>query len=222
MATTEKDTYSYYRNTHINYPLVNLFAYNEEGQRSFVVVEFDRPEKGGASKMTAQENIPFTLSAQDGQEKYTVLFTDKYTKRVPIRFVTTEDGTFTLKWDTYHGTFGKLLLIDNITGTSCDMTVNDHYTFQGHVTDYANRFYLVVSTTDVDEFNEDNGHEFAYFNGSEWIVNGQGQLDLIDMMGRVIYSKYLPGEHNSVSFGNVAAGTYVLRFGNKAQKIVIK
>ena len=222
MATAGQND-SYYRGQeHVNYPLVNLFAYNEKGQRDFVVVEFDRPDKGGASKMTARNNAPFSLTAQDGQEDYTILFTDKYTKRVPIRFVTTEDDTFTLKWETYHGTFGKLLLIDNITGTSCDMTVNDHYTFQGHVTDYANRFYLVVSTTDVDEFNEDNGHEFAYFNGSEWIVNGQGQLDLIDMTGRVIYSKYLPGEHNSVNFGNVAAGVYVLRFGNKVQKIVMR
>ena len=102
------------------------------------------------------------------------------------------------------------------------MTANDHYTFEGHATDFANRFYLIVSTTDVDEFDADNNHEFAFFNGSEWIVNGQGQLDLIDMTGRVFYSKYLPGESNSVNFGNVAAGVYVLRFGNKAQKIVIK
>lgn len=221
MATTTSDG-AYYRGEQVNYPLVNLFAYNEEGQRDFVVVEFNRPDRGGATKMTARNNAPFRITAQDGQEEYTILFTDRDTKRIPIRFVTTEDGTYTLKWDTYHGTFSKLTLIDNITGGSCDMTVNDHYTFDGHATDFANRFYLIVSTTDVDEFDADNNHEFAYFNGSEWMVNGQGQLDLIDMTGRVLYSKYLPGESNSVSFGNVAAGVYVLRFGNKAQKIVIK
>jgi hypothetical protein len=103
------------------------------------------------------------------------------------------------------------------------MTANDHYTFVGHATDYANRFYLVASTTDVDEFDADNSdYNFAYFNGSEWIVNGQGQLDLIDMTGRVLYSEYLAGESNSVSFGNLAAGVYVIRFGNKAQKIIIR
>ncbi|MBR6273330.1 MAG: T9SS type A sorting domain-containing protein, partial [Bacteroidales bacterium] len=115
------------------------------------------------------------------------------------------------------------LLIDNITGTTCDMTTNDHYTFEGRATDFANRFYLVVNATDVDEFDADGDYNnFAYFNGNEWIVNGQGQLDLIDMTGRVLHSEYLAGESNRVSFGNVAAGVYVIRFGNKAQKIVIK
>ena len=221
MATADK-TNAYYRGSQVNYPLVNLFAYNEAGQRDFVVVEFDRPDRGGAPKMTAYRNAPFNITAQDGQEEYTVLFTDEYTKRVPIRFTTVEDGTFTLKWETYHGTFHKLLLVDNITGATCDMSVNDHYTFEGHVTDYANRFYLVVATTDVDEFDADNNANFAYFNGSEWIVNGEGQLDLVDMTGRVLYSKHLTGETNSVSFGNVAAGVYVIRFGNKAQKIIIR
>lgn len=222
MATTEQDN-SYFRGSHENYPLVNLFAYNEAGQRDFVVVEFNRPEKGGATKMTAQRRAPFTLTAQDGQDEYTILFNDQNTKRVPIRFATTEDGTYTMQWETYHGTFNKLLLIDNITGTTCDMTTNDHYTFEGRATDFANRFYLVVNATDVDEFDADGDYNnFAYFNGSEWIVNGQGQLDLIDMTGRVLHSEYLAGESNRVSFGNVAAGVYVIRFGNKAQKIVIK
>ena len=222
MATTTENN-SYYRGEQVNYPLVNLFAYNEAGQRDFVVVEFNRPEKGGATKMTAQRRAPFTLTAQDGQDEYTILFNDQNTKRVPIRFATTEDGTYTMQWETYHGTFNKLLLIDNITGTTCDMTTNDHYTFEGRATDFANRFYLVVNATDVDEFDADGDYNnFAYFNGSEWIVNGQGQLDLIDMTGRVLHSEYLAGESNRVSFGNVAAGVYVIRFGNKAQKIVIK
>lgn len=222
MATADK-TNAYYRGSQVNYPLVNLFAYNEAGQRDFVVVEFDRPDRGGAPKMTAYRNAPFTLTAQDGQDEYTILFNDQNTKRVPIRFATTEDGTYTMQWETYHGTFNKLLLIDNITGTTCDMTTNDHYTFEGRATDFANRFYLVVNATDVDEFDADGDYNnFAYFNGSEWIVNGQGQLDLIDMTGRVLHSEYLAGESNRVSFGNVAAGVYVIRFGNKAQKIVIK
>lgn len=221
MATAEQDN-SYYRGAHVNYPLVNLFAYNEAGLRDFVVVEFNRPDKGGAGKMTTTSNIPFSITAQDGQEEYTILFNDPNTKRIPIRFKTQEDGTFTLKWDTYHGTFNKLTLVDNITGASCDMTVNDHYTFDSHVTDFANRFYLIVSTTDVNEFNAEDSHEFAYFNGSEWMVKGEGQLELVDLTGRVLFSKYLSGESNTVNFGHVAAGVYVLRFENKSQKIIIR
>ena len=127
-------------------------------------------------KMTANTNAPFSLTAQHGQDEYTILFTDQQVKRVPVRFRTTEDGTFTLKWDTYHGTFSKLLLIDNITGASCDMTTHDHYTFTSRADDYANRFYIAFGVTGVEEHDADGEAGFAFFNGNDWVVTGEGQL----------------------------------------------
>ena len=138
------------------------------------------------------------------------------------RFRTQVEDTYTMKWETLHGTFGKLLLVDNITGVTTDMTVYDQYTFPGSANDYANRFYLVFTVTGVEEEFDVTNDSFAFFNGSEWVVFGEGQLDLIDMTGRTLYSKYLPGEQNNVSLDGFAAGVYVLRFGDKTQKIVIK
>ena len=222
MATIDKDKYPHFRGGHVNYPLVNLFAYNEAGQSDFIVVEFHRPEIGGAPKMTANTNAPFSLTAQHGQDEYTILFTDQQVKRVPVRFRTTEDGTFTLKWDTYHGTFSKLLLIDNITGATCDMTTHDHYTFTGRADDYANRFYIAFGVTGVEEYDTDGEAGFAFFNGNDWVVTGKGQLQLIDVTGRILQSQYLSGENNHVNFGKVAAGVYMLRLGEQTQKIILR
>ena len=223
MATAQTNAYSYYRGQeHVNYPLVNLFAYNEEGQHDFVVVECHRPEMGGATKMTARTNQPFTLTAQSGDTEYSILFTDEHVKRVPVRFRTQKDGTFTMKWETLHGTFGKLLLIDNITGTTTDMTVNDHYTFEGRADDYANRFYLVFTVTGVEEYDADGEAGFAFFNGNDWIVTGEGLLQLVDVTGRILESQQLTGETNFVHFGKVAAGVYLLRLGEQTQKVIIR
>ena len=222
MATVNADDYTYFRGERVNYPLVNLFAYNEAGESDFIVVEFNRPEIGGAPRMNASENKSLSLTAQNGQEEYTILFTDQHVKRVPVRFRTAHDGTFTLRWDTYHGTFSKLLLIDNITGTTCDMTTHDYYTFTGRADDYANRFYIAFGVTGVEEYDTDGEAGFAFFNGNDWVVTGEGQLQLIDVTGRILQSQYLTGETNFVQFGKVAAGVYMLRLGEQTQKIIIR
>ncbi len=111
-------------------------------------------------------------------------------------------------------------LIDNITGTDYDMLANDHYTFQAYNTDYAARFYIVFDVTGVDEV-DDGSEIFAYFNGTGWAVEGQGVIQLVDMLGQVLYSDYLSGDSTVVNFGKVAAGTYLLRLGEKTQKIII-
>ena len=84
---------------------------------------------------------------------------------------------------------------------------------------------MAINVTDVDEF-EDESDIFAYFNGSGWVVEGEGQLELVDMLGQVLYTNYINGDPTEVHFGDIAVGTYMLRLVNskevlKAQKIVI-
>ena len=142
-----------------------------------------------------------------------------------MHFSTRVDGTFTLTWETMHGNFTSLLLVDNMTGTITDMLRSDYYTFDASNEDYASRFYLTYTVTDVDEYNEGDG-SFAYFDGSEWVVDGKGQLDVIDVMGRVLFSKRLANEQNRVSLNGVANGVYLMRVSDgkntMVQKIVVK
>ena len=226
-AKATKDDASYYRGSEdrINYPLVNIFAENEHGNRDLAVVEFNRPELGGATKVNCVRNTNFQVAASLEGQRYGLVFTPEGTERVPVHFTTEEDGTFTLTWNTHNGEFTSLLLVDNMTGTITDMLRADHYTFDATTDDYASRFYLTYTVTGVDEYGEGDG-TFAFFDGSAWVVNGKGQLDVVDVQGRTLYSERLVNDKNRVSLNGVAAGVYLLRVsdGNDTmvQKIVVK
>ena len=225
MATTKKDDNSYFRGRPA-YPLVNLLVTDEAGSSDLAIVEFNRPEVGGVPKIENLKNASFDLYARFDNESYGLLFTPEGTERVPVFFKTPTSGTYTLSWEKYNGTFSRMRLIDNITGTDYDMLTHDHYTFQAYNTDFAARFYIVFSVTGVDE-NDDNDSPLAYFNGEGWVVEGEGKLELVDMLGHVLYANNLSGERTIVHFDDFAAGMYMLRLVNsntilKAQKIVIE
>ena len=225
MAGVNKNEYSYFRNYKPAYPLVNLFVKDKDGNRDLAIIEFNRPEVGGVNKIDNLRNANFKLYARFDGEDYGLLFTPTGTERVPVFFKTPENGTYTLSWSKHNGTFSYMKLIDNIVGIDYDMLTHDSYTFEGHATDYAARFYIVFSATDVDEY-DDDGEVFAYFNGEGWVVSGSGQLELIDMLGHVLYADHLDGKPTLVHFNNIASGMYMLRLVNskkvlKAQKIVI-
>ena len=92
------------------------------------------------------------------------------------------------------------------------------YTFEAKTTDYACRFKLVFVCGDA---NDDN--DLAFISNGNIIVNGEGVLQVIDMMGRVIASR---DAARHVSTSEMMPGVYVLRLINgdnvKTQKIVIR
>lgn len=226
-ATADPEDNSYYRGheDQVNYPLVNLIVENEGGSRDLAVIELNRPELGGATKVQAMRNANFQIAASLYGKRYGILFTPENTEKVPVHFTTEEDGTFTLTWDTHNGDFTSLFLVDNMTGAITDMLRSDHYTFDAKTSDYASRFYLTYACTGVDEYNEGDG-SFAFFDGSEWVVNGKGQLDIIDVTGRVLFSKRIANEQNRVNLNNVAPGVYMMRVSDgkdtMVQKIVVR
>ena len=225
MATTDKNDGSFFRGgEQPKYPLVNIFVDNEQGNRDLAVIEFNRPELNGVRKVNNLRNANFKVSAYLEGENYGLVFVPEGTQKVPVHFRTTEDGTFTMNWQTMHGTFTSLILVDNLTGTRTDMLRNDHYTFNGSVDDYAARFYITYNVTDVNEIN-DGGEQFAWFDGNDWIVTGNGELQVVDVTGRVLTSSRASGQ-TRIHLNGYAAGVYMLRMsGNntvKTQKIVVK
>ena len=213
-AEVSDDGSSYFRGDEhqLNYPLVNLFAENERGNRDLTIIEFNRPELGGATK------------GLDGQN-YGIIFTPEGMEKVPVHFETESEGTFTFTWSTHNGDFTSLRLIDNKTGVNYDMLANDSYTFEASPDDYASRFYITYTVTDIEEYNE-SSDSFAFFNGSEWVINGKGHMDVIDMTGRILYAAQLNNDQNRVHLDGVAKGVYLLRvIDNKVvrtQKIIVR
>ncbi|MBR1514513.1 MAG: T9SS type A sorting domain-containing protein, partial [Bacteroidales bacterium] len=227
MATTETTATSYFRDSKPNYPLVNLFAENASGNRDLTIIEFNRPTLGGATKIKALRSSNFQIAAHLNGQSYGLLFTPEDTEKVPVHFQTAEDGTYTLTWNTQNGDFTSLLLVDNKTGVITDMLRADHYTFDASKDDYSSRFYLTYAVTGVDENGASTGSAtFAFFDGSEWVVNGQGTLDVVDVLGRIVLSQRLTNDQNRVGLNGVAPGVYMMRVTNgknvMVQKVVVK
>ena len=229
-ATADKaeDGSSYFRGeeNQLNYPLVNLFAENQQGNRDLTIIEFNRPELGGASKVKGLHNVDFKIAASLDGLDYGILFTPEGTERIPVHFQTEQDGTYTLTWDMQNGDFTSLRLIDNKTGVNYDMLANDSYTFEASADDFTSRFYITYTVTGLDEEVVFDSNSFAFFNGSEWVINGKGRLDVIDMTGRVLYAAQLSSDQNRVNLDGFAKGVYLLRvIDNKVvrtQKIIVR
>jgi hypothetical protein len=111
-----------------------------------------------------------------------------------------------------------------MTGADVDLLATPSYTFEARTTDYANRFKLVYATTT--DVNENNVEPFAFFNGSEWVINNEGEatLQVIDINGRMLSNETVNGNAN-VNI-NATSGIYMLRLVNgesvKTQKVVVK
>lgn len=224
MATATKEDHSYFRGR-IDYPLINLNVENETGTKNYAIIEVNRPEAGGAEKVGTLNNANFDLYTRYNQKDYKLFFTPEDERYVAVFFQTQEDGKYTLTWNTQNGKFSYLRLVDNITGKECNMLSNDHYTFDAFATDYAARFQIFF-VPDDDPQDPNTDHPFAFYDGNNWIISGEGQLELIDVTGRVLYSSKISGEQTRVNFNMFSAGAYLLRLVQdrknvNTQKIVL-
>jgi hypothetical protein len=118
---------------------------------------------------------------------------------------------------------GYLHLVDDLTGADVDLLASPSYTFSSKTTDYASRFKLVFSTNGEEGPSTGSG-TFAFIDASgNIIVNGEGVLQVVDVMGRIIISTNFA---RNVSTSGMTPGVYVLRLIDendvRTQKIVIK
>ena len=144
---------------------------------------------------------------------------------MPVNFKAKENGTYALSISSENVEFSYLHLIDNMTGEDVDLlagasTGSATYSFEAKTTDYESRFKLVFAVNDGPSTGSGT---FAFVSNGNIIVNGEGMLQVIDMMGRVIVSR---DAARHVSTSGMPAGVYVLRLINgndvKTQKIVIQ
>ena len=235
MATTTSAPESYFRDK-VNYPLVNLFAEDETGHRDLTVIEFHRPELGGAAKLDYMRTAPFSLAAHYSGKSYGILFATDDIERVPVHFKPAADGLITLSWSTHNGEFSLMKLVDNKLGVEHNMLADNSYSFMTSADDYSSRFYITYECSGMGvEENDEGGAStgsatFAYINNGNIVVDvgaGHGaSLQVIDVLGRVLYSQEGLEGACTVSTSGLAKGVYILRLssnqGIKTQKIVVQ
>lgn len=223
------------------YPLVNLFLTSDKGCSDVCVVEFNRPEWGGATKLRDMYSGNGLFYAAHDDGSYAALFATPEAERIPLKFEAKDEAgdTYTIHWNTQNGDFHKLYLVDNITGVQYDMLRNSSYSFSGKKDDYWTRFYITFEVTGLDEEQDDEDDDastgsasttFAFFDGSQWVVTNDGHgtatLDLIDLQGRVLHSTTLAEGQARIGLPDVAKGMYLMRMTNQngmfVQKIVVR
>ena len=159
-----------------------------------------------------------------GDEDYAIVSAEAQGE-LPLNFKARENGTYTLTVsetaNCQLSTVNYLHLIDNMTGADIDLLNNPAYTFQANTNDYASRFRLVFARNEANNDNE----PFAFISNGQIVLNGEGTLQIFDVLGRNMFTKEISTANWQLSTGNFNTGVYVLRLIDgenvRTQKIVI-
>jgi hypothetical protein len=188
----------------------------KEGYYDHAYVQF-----GGGNtlrKMKLSDNTPSLSVLHDGED-WAAVTIGSATGELPVNFKATENGTYTIRVSIEGLEVEYLHLIDNMTGVDTDLLQTSNYSFEAKTTDYESRFKLAFA---ADEAVCGPSEAFAFISNGEIIVDGEGMLQVIDMMGRIITSR--DGVH-TVATNGMTPGVYVLRIINgddvKTQKMVL-
>ena len=141
------------------------------------------------------------------------------TKEIELHFEAVQIGKYTISIES-KGMFDYIILVDRFSGTETNMLHSD-YSFTASSQDESNRFLLKLSANNDIENNQDN---FVYQSGEELIINAEGTLQIIDIMGRVVYTRDA-NKNDRINVSLLKKAAYIVRcIGTdkvKTQKIVI-
>ena len=146
---------------------------------------------------------------------YAIANLNEGTESFPMSF--SGQGSYTLTVSGNTDVTGYLHLVDRLTGRDIDLLSTPSYSFTG--SPVSDRF-IVKLTPDANEGSSTT--RFAIFDGNSLIVNGEGTLEVYDVMGRRLMSAEVTGSEYRIPGSDLHTGVYVLRMNGNSQKIVIK
>ena len=159
-------------------------------------------------------NIPMLYIAQN-DENYAIATMSDETQSFNLNFKAMTTGQYTLSYKV-EGNYDYLHVIDRLTGEDIDMLLDGEYSFIASPSDNDARFIVRLG------YNTNNsaGNDiFAYQNGSDIVVNGEGELQVFDVTGRMVATQHV----NGVQTVNVPSqGVFIFKLNEKTQKIVVR
>lgn len=174
-------------------------------------------DKGfGLSKINHRNaDIPKLYINQEDTD-YAIATMSDDTKSFNLNFKAMTTGKYTLSYKA-DGNFSYLHVIDRLIGEDVDMLLEGEYSFIASPIDSENRFIVRLEYSAGSEISESS--IFAYQSGNDIIVNGEGELQIFDMMGRRVLTQYVSGVE---TINLQLNGVYIFRLNEKTQKIVVK
>ncbi len=163
------------------------------------------------------DEIPMLYIPQNG-ENYAIAMMDDNTNSFNLNFEAKTTGNYTLRFKA-NGEFNYLHVIDRLTGEDIDMLVEGEYSFVGSPRDNANRF--IVRLGYLPNYSDNGEDIFAYQNGNDIVVSGEGELQIFDVMGHMVSSQRINGVETMCT-SSLQNGVYVFRLNEKTQKIVVR
>lgn len=165
------------------------------------------------SKLTLiEDNTKIYIPKEDGD--YAVVRSNGQ-KNIPVNFKASKLGQYTISVETEGLNLSYLHLIDKLTDDDIDLLKENKYSFIASPSDSEPRFILA--------FNANGDYEecetFAYQNGSDVVIRGDGELQVFDVMGRLVAQKRVNGEE---IVHVQSQGVYIFRLNGKTQKIVVR
>ena len=158
-------------------------------------------------------DIPMIYINQNGED-YAIATMSDGIKSFNLNFKAKTTGKYTLRYKT-SGDFSYLHVIDRLTGKDIDMLADEEYQFIGSPKDTDARFIVRLNYTSGNA----NNDIFAYQSESDIVVYGEGELQVFDVMGRMVKTQRI----NGVETVNVnATGVYIFKLNEKTQKIVVR
>ena len=166
-------------------------------------------------KMTLNDNSSIVYVMNDNKD-FAAARIDALEGSMPVCFKANKLGQYTITIEAKDIKADYLHLIDNFTHEDIDLLLEPSYSFIASNNESASRFTLVFraegSTVEANDI-------FAYQNGNDIVVNGEGELQVFDIMGRLISTQHI----NGVQTINVSSnGVYIFKLNEKTQKIVVR
>lgn len=216
---TREQPITSYGNGNLNISLANVVTSRDAvATTDKAIVRFDGG--GTLEKFMFREDNMKIYIPQDGTDFAVVASEAKGVMPVNVKVTTT--GEYTISISNEDVDFTYLHLIDRLTGEDVDLLIEDSYTFYASPRDQENRFTLVFNSIDgnIDATSE----IFAYQNGDQIIVSGEGTLQVYDVMGRFVANYNVNGTE-SINASQFENAVYIFRLVGtdvKTQKIVIR
>lgn len=163
-------------------------------------------------QLNESSKIYFTQEDKD----YAVVHTQAEGE-MPLNFKAETTGQYTISFKLDGANVGYLHLIDKATGEDINLLTSPEYSFVGSPRDAEDRFIIRFGEMAANDF-------FVYQSGDELIVNGEGTLQVYDVMGRFVASYNVNGTE-SINASQFENAVYIFRLVGtdvKTQKIVVR
>ncbi|MBQ8222053.1 MAG: T9SS type A sorting domain-containing protein [Bacteroidales bacterium] len=199
---------------------INITASNVDGSDNLIIRFDENEEADGFVKLENFNDKIANIYVKSNDNNYAIFNYNEETTELPLYFDAKEMGTYTLSFD-IKGNYENLYLIDKMTGEKMNLLIENEYSFIANSNDNPERFIIKM---DNNQQITDNSH-FAYVSGEELIINAEGSIQIIDMMGRVVYSNDVTNDNNRIDVRDFNSAAYIIRVINEnginVQKIIL-